>query len=115
MVKESIISLEKLQRSDHDLLIRLEAKVDTLIIDVKEVKDGTNTKLLDHEARIRSIEKIHEEINPIQAAKDFRDVQQELHDFRTIWKFVVTVASAIGGIIGFGLSIIADSLHLFGR
>lgn len=106
---------ENMQFDDHTTLIRLEAKVDSLILDVKEVKDGTTIKLADHETRIRTIEKTHEEINPIQVTKDFKDVQQQVHDFQTIWKFAITVAGTIGGIIGFILSVAVDSLHLFGR
>ena len=109
------LTLEKLQRTDHDLLIRLESKVDSLIVDVKEVKDGTNTQLTDHETRIRVVEKVHEEVNPIQTVKEFRELQQQMHDFKTIWKFVITVASVIGGVIGFALSLVTDSLRLFGR
>ncbi len=34
-----------MQKSDHDLLIRLEAKVDALITTITELKDGTAVKL----------------------------------------------------------------------
>ena len=114
MAKDTI-NLEKMQRSDHDTLLRLEVKVDALIADVKELKDGTNLQLTEHELRIRIIEKVHEEINPLQVVQEFKEVQLKIRDFQTIWKFVVTIAGAVGGIIGFILSVVADSLHLFGR
>lgn len=46
--------------ADHDLLQRVDTKVDGLIKDIKEIKDGTTTQLSDHETRLRSIEKSQE-------------------------------------------------------
>jgi hypothetical protein len=62
-------------RADHDLLIRLETKMDQVIGDVKDLKDGTQRRLdalenvkvnreefsnfvKDHEARVRRIERL---------------------------------------------------------
>lgn len=45
--------LEKLQREDHDLLLKLHGKIDTLIT----LQQSTGTDLADHEARIRSLDK----------------------------------------------------------
>ena len=41
---------------DHDLLIKLETKLDGLIVDVKLLNEGTSGKLSDHEGRIRIME-----------------------------------------------------------
>lgn len=45
--------LEKLQREDHDLLLKLHGKIDTLIT----LQQSAGTDLADHEARIRSLDK----------------------------------------------------------
>lgn len=41
---------------DHNLLIRLDAKVDALKEDIKMLTDGTSTKINDHELRLRRLE-----------------------------------------------------------
>lgn len=112
---EDQISWQKMQLEDHNLMIRLEAKVDGLIIDIRNLKDGTGQKLTEYESRIKALEKVHEEINPLRVAQEFQEVQQQVRDFRTIWKFMISIASIIGGVIGFTLSLVADSLKLFGR
>ncbi len=44
------------RRDDHDLLIELKSKIEQVSVDVKDLKDGLNTKVSDHETRIRSLE-----------------------------------------------------------
>jgi hypothetical protein len=41
---------------DHDLLIRLDQKVDQVSVDIKDLKDGTSKTVSDHESRLRDIE-----------------------------------------------------------
>lgn len=41
---------------DHDLLIRLETKLENLRTDIKDLKDGTNDKIADHERRLGALE-----------------------------------------------------------
>ena len=41
---------------DHDLLIELKTKMDDLKTDIKELKDGTNDKIADHERRISALQ-----------------------------------------------------------
>lgn len=45
-----------LNSADHDLLTKLNEKVDGLIKDVKEINDGTSYKINDHELRLRKLE-----------------------------------------------------------
>jgi hypothetical protein len=42
---------------DHDLLTRLETKMEGLKEDIKELKDGTTIKIADHEKRLFDLEK----------------------------------------------------------
>ena len=44
------------QQNDHDLIIRLDTKIDDLKVDIKELKDGTAMKIEDHETRLKLIE-----------------------------------------------------------
>lgn len=47
------VELEKLQREDHDLLLKLHGKLDTLIT----LQQTAGADLADHEARIRALDK----------------------------------------------------------
>ena len=47
---------KKTERDDHDLLIAMETKLDSLIEDIRDLKDGTSKIVGDHEARIRKME-----------------------------------------------------------
>lgn len=42
--------------TDHDLLITLHEQIKNVRTDIKDLKDGTGSKLTDHEARIRVLE-----------------------------------------------------------
>lgn len=42
--------------SDHDLLIRVDENVKNLIIEIKDMRDGTSAQLTDHELRLRRLE-----------------------------------------------------------
>lgn len=43
--------------NDHDLLIRIETRMEGLRTDIKELKDGTSSQIDDHEKRLQKIEK----------------------------------------------------------
>ena len=49
--------MSKPTTTDHDLIIRLDSKMDDLKQDIKDLKDGTTTQIQDHEARLRTLEK----------------------------------------------------------
>jgi hypothetical protein len=42
--------------TDHDLLIELKTRMDSLKDDIRDLKDGTTVKIADHESRIFSLE-----------------------------------------------------------
>jgi hypothetical protein len=45
------------QSQDHDLLVELRTEMRGVRDDIKEIKDGTAAQLLDHETRVRALEK----------------------------------------------------------
>lgn len=113
MAKDSLLTFDKMQRTDHDTLIRVEAKVDALIADVKEMKDGTNLKLIDHEGRLKSLEKIVDETNPEVRVKQVDELVQWKHDFSLTYKVIITIASVIGAMVGFVASLLLDIFKIF--
>lgn len=42
--------------TDHDLLITMHEQIKGIKSDIKDLKDGTSAKLMDHEVRIRRLE-----------------------------------------------------------
>ena len=54
-LRNSFEALSK-RNSDHDLLIRLEEKMEGLKVDIKELKSGHAAQLLDHETRLKKVE-----------------------------------------------------------
>lgn len=53
---EAIDDKNHFNREDRDLLVELRTKIEDIQTDIKEIKDGTTTKLTDHELRIRRLE-----------------------------------------------------------
>jgi hypothetical protein len=45
-----------INQDDHNLLIKLDGKVDALKDDIRSLNDGTTTKINDHEVRIKTLE-----------------------------------------------------------
>ena len=50
------IGLEKLQRNDHDVLIRIETRMDSFITEMRQTNAASLATTSDHEARIRVLE-----------------------------------------------------------
>lgn len=85
--------LDKLQRDDHDTLIRLETKVDVLSTEVKSYSDKVNTTLNEYGNRITRLELWK-------------------HDFEIRWKMVLGVASIVGATVGVLVNAIATYLGI---
>lgn len=103
--------------SDHDTLIALNANFETFVsrytIDIKELKDGTNSRLIDAETRLRFIEKVHERVDPEKTFTRLEIVETELMDFKRYWKAAQIIIGAITFGIGFIFSIIVSLLKIF--
>lgn len=72
--------------ADHDLLIRLETKMESLKVDIRDLKDVTNIKVNDHELRISALEK-----------------SENRHEGKTdvIMPLIIAISTIMGGIIVF--------------
>lgn len=72
------------QMDDHDILIELRTNFGSFTkqyqIDMTELKNGTAGKLVDHENRINALEKVNDEIHPVQTVKEFRTLQATFRD-----------------------------------
>lgn len=107
---------KNLSRSDHDTLIRLETKFDTfstqVISDIKDLKEGTQAKLNEHETRITLVEKIHSQTQPLESMKKLNDLIEWKSNQESNRKLLVVISSFIGSVIGFTLSILSVIFHI---
>ena len=109
-------SLDKLQRTDHDTLIRLEGKVDSFLTqylsDMKELKDGTTAKINDHEVRIKTLEKVNESIASSEGNR-VEIMWQERHDTKLTKKLTYGAIAAVGGVIVWILQLLSGFIGEF--
>lgn len=105
---------QKIQSLDHDTLIRVETKMDGIVSDIKEMKDGTSKTLADHELRIQSIEDIVQITSPLETVKDFRKLQLEVRDFKTTANAFRLIAGLVGGAIMYLLTQVPNLLKTWG-
>ncbi len=103
---------ERFVQSDHDLLIRVEYKVDGLINEVREIQDGIRAQLTNHELRLVAIEKLRDTCDVSENIIKIKELYQWKHDFGLTWKLVVSVASVIGAVASAVISIVFKELHL---
>lgn len=119
------VTMEK-QTPDHDILITLVEtvknnhaavldKISGVKSDVGEIKDNVNIQIANHELRIKSMEDLHNRVNPEVELKKLNEVYQWSHDFRITWKFVLGVSLAVSSVVSFFLGTILDVFKLFGR
>jgi hypothetical protein len=106
-------NLERLQRADHDTLIRVEEKIGNLAADVKASSLDFTTRSLDHENRIRILESLNQEVQPKVRAQQLDSVRDWMRDANTRSKTVMWIASGVGGFVGFLATIIGTALGLF--
>ena len=82
--------LTKIRLADHDLLTKLDVKFGDMASDIKELKDGTSHRIALVETRVTLIEK-----------------------FKDKWWSVLGLASLIGGVIGYIISVLANLSRVF--
>ena len=103
MIDSMVNGYDKMRQADHDLLIRLETIVNKIAEDVKELKDGTNTKLENHGARLALVEKFVDEHNSARVLQKVEEHHLWIRDFQTRWATVLVITSAVTGIVVFVL------------
>lgn len=107
-------NLEKLQRLDHDALIRVEENLKNIGADIKEMKDGTSLTLSDHEIRLKSIETIVQVVKPEQSLAEFRVLQQQWRDFGNNLRLLQLFWGALGAAIIFLITQVPNILRSWG-
>lgn len=98
MEREQIDSLDKMQRVDHDTLVRVEGKLDNLATDMREMKDGIREQLADHETRIRVSEILHGRVDIdslILKVSTLWDDRNKRSGFVAAWASLGGVGSAL--------------------
>ena len=101
--------------SDHDLLIRLDTKLEQLSEDIKEMKNTQAHRIESTEKRITNLEDIIQNMNPEQIKKTVDENAVWIHDFKLTWKTTMAIASTIGAVVGFALSVLTQIAEIFGK
>lgn len=113
-IERRLSAQDSLQRSDHDALVRVEAKLDNLATDVKLMGDGMQQKLVDHESRIRKVEDVLTQADPINNTKLLFAVRDQIRDFKTSANAWRIAAGMMGGLVMFVLTQLPNILRLWG-
>lgn len=91
-------------KDDHDILIELRTVVTTFTQqyakDMLELKNGTSSKLADHEVRLRALEVMTEKVDPMDKVKRLLVLEDSVHDFFTRLSTARWTIGAIGGAVG---------------
>jgi len=92
---------EQLPSRDHDTLIRVESKVDQLVKEVKDLKEGTTTRIIALETRMDNMETVRDAYNPKDLVPKILEHDQWIHDYKLTQRLFLLAAGAGGGIIAF--------------
>lgn len=93
-MESKLTEMDKLQRSDHDTLIRLEGKVDSLTISVATFQSGLDLRMKDIEKQLDAN-------------------TQWIHDFKNAYKITGGFAALISSLVTFALTLIALKTEIF--
>lgn len=87
---------------------RVETKVDATLARLNEMAEMHRSQLTDHEARIRLIERIHDQVDPLQSRKDLDELERRLNDLagerHTVGSLVRSTGGIVGWLAGIGLT-----------
>lgn len=93
-----------MEKSDHDMLIILDTKFDSFLLELKMWKNDVFLKINDLETRLRVVEKTHDEVNPIESQKRIVELLQWKRDLQNAWKWGIAVLVVVAGFIGYFIS-----------
>lgn len=114
---------------DHDTIIALKTGFDIFTkqytIDMAELKNVTTTKMselktmvtaeiLDHDQRIRAMETMVEQLQPVKTVAEFRVLQKKVTDWETTANTWRVIAGVIGGLITFVFTQLPSVLKQWG-
>ena len=103
------MTLDQRRQVDHDLILRIEVKLDRLSLDVKDLTDGLGTRMTALELRMDTYEKLVTISDPDRRLKEHDQMFTWMRETKRLWKLLL--AGAVG--IGFLLSQIKTIIDLF--
>lgn len=83
---------------DHDMLVTLNTKMDGVVVDIKDLKDGLSTRLSAVETRVKIIEDKTVVVDPVNLPKDLDKIK--ILESQAKWVGVL-LAPIYLGIVGF--------------
>lgn len=93
--------------TDHDLLIRLDEKMNALSKEFKDYGDGAKTDIIlikkradDQEKRIDAIEEFHTSLNAPLLVKQIQADHEWINGYKKTYKIMLALVGLIGIIVG---------------
>lgn len=96
---------------DHDILIRLEEKVERLIKDVSNMKDGVYRKIDNIEIKVNNLQSDHVLLSHKEIKKKIEQCNMFIEEFKTTirdLKYLIGIAGVMGAIIAYVTRFIFD-------
>lgn len=108
MNNKNEVQKEKIRQQDHDSIIRIEGDISEIKSDIREMKDGIKDQIMDHEVRLKNIEKDHQSIGGTKEAYErLLRVENTVHDFEITFKSTIKLVVVSSSAITFLLTTIS--------
>ena len=88
------------------------SKVDKIVGDIKELKDGTTARIITLEQQMNLMEKIRTEYDPTKIVPLIYEHEQWIREYKLTYKIIVGVAAIIGAIVSFALKVVFDIIRI---
>ena len=103
------MTLDQRRQLDHDVLIRVDSKVDRLSLDVKDLKDGIGVRMTALELRMDDYDKLVITSDPTRRVKEHDDMVAWMKEIKRTWKLLLAGAAGLGFLLS-QLKVIIDLL-----
>ena len=104
-----IITRTPEEESDHNLLITLNNKVDSLTQSVEKMNDGIRTRIRELELKVETHQVIIDKVDPLETYKRFEKVEQT----QNYMKFALYMIGVIGIIISWTTGFVDNIINIF--
>ena len=89
-----------MNEADHDLLIRIDTRMDAINAELKDLRSGLIRDIAAHDVRLLAIEASRLKFDPAVLVPKYDQVAQEWHDFKVrlaVWGTVLMLGGALMG------------------
>lgn len=100
--------------TDHDLLIRLDQKMNQLSEDMKGMKDGLSSRVAILESKAIAYDQLLVEYPPAKNVEQLRTNTKWIDDFKLTWRIILGMSIGVSSVITFILMALGQVFHIVG-